>query len=155
NERDKGLPHSAHGRADREPRATDSRRPPRSAHDRKAGSMLRRSLHAQASGEIFGTIDVAEDAGVVAVDELDGGARALQEFARAGVTGEALEAAAEPRRESDGMPALAPPRGRNDRRARGQPLDDAPDRFRTNERHVGKRDHPAVRVPGSANGMGE
>src|SRR5262245_5880627 len=116
---------------------------------------LRRSRHARASGEIFGTVDVAEDAGIVAVDELDGGARALQEFARARVTGEALEVAAESRRESDGMPALAPPRRRDDRGARRQPLDDPPDRFRTDERHVGKSDHPAVRVPGSADGMGE
>ena len=80
------------------------------------------------------------------VDELERAAVGAHDRPRPGVAGSAASAAPNRAREPTGWPRSPRVARRGDRRAAGEPRGDAPDRVRTDERHVGERDDPAARV---------
>src|SRR5438445_4041000 len=101
--------------------------------------------------EIRRLVDVVHGPGVIDVKQLHPFGVLLDELARAVVSVQGRELFVEARRESDRGPALTVARRRGDRCALLQDLRDDPDRFGTDERHVGERD---TFVPRSARAHG-
>src|SRR6266850_2660256 len=105
--------------------------------------------------EIRRLVDIAHDPGIVDLEQFHPFGVSLEELTRTILAAQGRKLLVEPPRESDRMSALAVERRCGDRCAFLEGLGDDPDRFGTDERHVGERDDPTIGVGSRAQAGGE
>src|SRR5712691_3505467 len=100
--------------------------------------------------EIRGLVDVVHGPGVVDLEQLHPFGVLLDELARAIVSVQRRQLVEKPPGETHRMPAFAAIHRSRDRRALRDGLGNDANRFGPQERHVSKRDHPAISLRSGA-----